>query len=167
MKEFIIILIPLLLCSCRHSTSDDGSTTGIFAIYLLRDSTISAGDAFARAIDSLELAPTAFLTANDLRSYTWATHAFEMTDQAQARFEQYLQSHGTTWGLPFVTTVGTEKIYLGTFWWAYSSSMPPACAVIEALSPLPYTIRLTNGAVDKRNDQRIYASLKRSGVLIE
>ncbi len=76
-------------------------------------------------------------------------------------------SHGKTSGVPFVVTVGNARIYLGTFWWAYSSSMPPACAVIEAIAPLPYKIQLANGAIDKRSDLRIYYSLKRSGVLVD
>jgi hypothetical protein len=167
MKSLFIVSISLFLFSCNHSTSDDKLAEGTFGIYLLQDSTITAGNAFSQSIDSLKLAPSAFLTVNDLKSYIWSTHAFELTDQAQTTFEQFRLAHGKTTGVPFVITVGNDRIYLGTFWWAYSSSMPPACAVIEVIAQPPYKIQLANGAIDKRSDSRIYNSLKKSGVLVE
>lgn len=167
MKSLFIVSISLFLFSCNHSTSDDKSAGGIFAIYLLQDSTITAGDAFSQSINSLKLSTSAFLTINDLKSYTQSTHAFELTDQAQTMFDHFQFAHGKTSGVPFVVTVGNDRIYLGTFWWIYSSSMPPPCAVIEVIGPPPYRIQLANGAIDKRSDSRIYNSLKKSCVLIE
>jgi len=167
MRYIVLISISLILLSCTHSTSDDRGSQEAFGIHLLQDSTITARDAFSQPIDSLTLTTSAFLSVNDLTSYTWSTHAFELTDESRTRYERFLASHGRTSGVPFVVTVGNDRIYVGTFWWAYSSSMPPACAVIEAIAPLPYRIQLANGAIDKRSDPRIYLSLKTSGVLIE
>jgi hypothetical protein len=164
MKNVFLIPISLVLLSCSHSTS---VTDGTFAIYLLQDSTVTARDAFSQPIESLTLTPSPFLSIYDLKSYFWSTHALELKDQPRAMFEQFQLSHGSTRGVPFVVTVGPTRIYLGTFWWAYSSSMPPACAVIEVIAPLPYRIQLANGAADKRGDWRIYVSLKASGVLVE
>jgi hypothetical protein len=167
MKYMILISTSLLLLACNQSTSNDEAPEGAFAIYLLQDSTITAGGAFSQPIESLALAASAFLTVNDLKSYVWSTHAFELTEETRITYEQFLLLHGRTSGVPFVVTVGNDRIYLGTFWWAHSSSMPPACAVIEAIAPLPYRIQLANGAIDKRSDSRIYDSLKTSGVLVE
>ncbi len=166
MKKIIIFCLPFILLSCKQSTSNE-AFDGSFAIYLLQDSTITAMNAFSQPLENLTLATSAFLTVNGLKSYIWASHSFELTDQMRTIYEQYLLSHGNTSGVPFVVTIGSDRIYLGTFWWSYSSSMPPACAVIEAIAPLPYKIQLANGAIDKRSDSRIYYSLKISGVLVE
>ena len=167
MKYIVVISCSVLLLACPFPTSDQEFPEGAFAIYLLRDSTITANDAFSQPIGSLALADTALLNIHDLNSYVWSTHAFTLVQNARARYEQFLLAHGTTRGVPFVVTVGNDRVYLGTFWWAYSSSMPPACAVIEAIAPLPYRIQLANGAIDKRGDSRVYLSLKLSGVLLE
>jgi hypothetical protein len=167
MKNLFFVSISLFLFSCDQSTSDDKSTTGMFALYLLQDSTITAQSAFSQPIDSLALAGSTFISVNELKSYIWASHSFELKDQERTEYENFRLSHGKTSGVPFVVTVGNDRIYLGTFWWAYSSSMPPACAVIAVNDPLPYRIQLANGAIDKRSDSRIYYSLKHSGVLVE
>ena len=70
-------------------------------------------------------------------------------------------------GVPFVVTVGKERIYVGTFWWSYSSMRPLNCAFIEVLGPIPYKIELGIDAVDKRNDPRIINSLRKAGILVE
>ena len=166
MKNIIILCLPFLLLSCKKSTSLQ-PIEGDFSIYLLQDSTITAENAFSQPIESLPLESTAFLTVDGLESYIWTSHSFELTNQTRIIYEQFLISHGTTSGIPFIVTIGENRIYLGTFWWAYSSSMPPACAVIDAIGPLPYKIKVASGAVDKRSDPRIYSSLKNSGVLVE
>ncbi len=167
MKNLLFVSISLFLFSCDHSTSDDKSMTGMFALYLLQDSTITAQSAFSQSIDSLALADSTFISANELKSYIWESHSFELKDQRRTEYEQFFLSHGKTSGVPFVVTVGNDRIYLGTFWWAYSSSMPPACAVIAVNDLFPYRIQLANGAIDKRSDARIFNSLKKSGVLVE
>lgn len=166
MKIIILFCLPFLILSCNQPTSNDASD-GSFVIYLLQDSTITAGNAFLKPIDSLLLASSAFIAVNGLKSYFWNSHSFELKDQMLTIYEKYLLLHGNTRGVPFVVTIGKERIYLGTFWWAYSSSMPPACAVIDVIALIPYKIRLANGAIDKRSDSRIYYSLKKSGVLVE
>ena len=167
MKYIVVISCSLLLLACAFPSSHLEFPEGSFSIYLLRDSTLTAHDAFSRPIGSLALADSALLNVHDLNSYVWSTHAFTLTQNARALYEHFLLAHGTTRGVPFVVTVGNDRIYVGTFWWGYSSSMPPACAVINAIAPLPYRIQLANGAIDKRGDSRVYLSLKLSGVLSE
>jgi hypothetical protein len=167
MKQLIMFCLPFMLLACKHSTSDE-STEKLFSIYTLKDSTITPSAAFSTPIESLILADAPFVTANDLKSYTWSKHTFELKPDMEAKWEHYGRYSGSTKGVPFVVAVGKEKIYLGTFWWAYSSSMPPSTAVIDALFPSPNRrIYLANGASDKRSDSRIYNSLKQSGVLVE
>jgi len=164
MKKIFCVFLSYFLLTCGQPTSN-GTSEGIFAIYLLEDSTLSASDVYSLSIESLILSEKAFFSANELISYSWPSHSFELNDQKRAEYENFALNSGSTSGIPFIVTVGEERIYFGTFWWAYSSSLPPACAVIDAIGPLPYRIQLVTGAIDERNDLRIYNSLKSSGVL--
>jgi hypothetical protein len=67
--------------------------------------------------------------------------------------------------------VDKERIYVGTFWWGYSSSMP-WCPFMELTYPkgvLSRSIQLPNlhEGGDPRSDMRIYWALKNAGVLTE
>jgi hypothetical protein len=97
----------------------------------------------------------------------WSSHSFELTEQMQVIFDQFIVIHENTYGVSFVVTVGNERIYLGTFRRVYSSVAPPPCAVIYLIVPFPHAIHLAEGAIDKRYDCRIYNCLKNSGVLVE
>jgi hypothetical protein len=166
MKKMFLLFILYLLFSCSDSTSNE-NTKGVFSIYLLQDSTLTAANAYEIDLEDLILSETVFITANDLESYNWTSHSFVLNESKQVEFDHFILYSGSTSGIPFVVSVGEEKIYFGTFWWGYSSSMPPPCAVIYLTGPLPHRISLPDGAVDKRNDSRIYNSLKKAGVLIE
>ena len=167
MKKIIMFCLPFLLLTCKHSTSTEATIEERFAIYLLADSTITAGTAMEQSIESLIIADKPFMTSSDLKSYFWSSHSFELTSEMNSRWENFQKHGGKVSGMPFVITASGERIYSGTFWWAYSSQMPPACAVIEILQLTSYKIELMNGAKDKRSDPRIYNALKKSGVLVE
>ena len=166
LKNILFIFLLFLIPACDQSTSVE--TPGdIFAIYLLRDSTITPSDALSESIEDLELSEKYLLSGEDFKSYKWSDHSFELTDVAKTKFEQLILLKGKTWGVPFIVTAKKERIYVGAFWWSYSSSMPPKCAIIFVIVPLPYKISLVDGAIDKRNDPRIYNALKMLNVLIE
>ncbi len=163
----ILFLSIVLLSACKQSTSVE-TTDGLFSIYKLKDSTITAHAAFAMPLENLVLADAPFLSASDLKTYTWSTHSFELTAETSAKWEEFGRNHGKTSGVPFVVTVGKERIYIGTFWWSYSSMMPPPTAVIDiTFSFTKLTINLASGAADKRSHSRIHNSLKQSTVLVE
>ncbi len=162
-KKYSLFLTYLLL-SCMHPTTNETSK-GDFAIYLLEDSSLGASNAFPISPENLDLSNEAFITVEDLEFYEWATHSFELKEPKKSEFENYIYQQGSTRGVPFVVTVGKSRIYFGTFWWNYSSSTPPSCAVIYLIGPLPHQISLVQGAQDKRKDERILNSLESSGVL--
>ena len=166
MKKLIILCLPFLLLSCKQIAPTQ-TAENTFAIYTLKDSTMYTSLALQHPIDSLVLDDTPFLTSSYLKSYTWSTHTFELTSEMNSKWGQMQKLRGKSSGVPFIVTVGKEKIYIGTFWWAYSSMMPSGCAVIQVISIYPYKIDLSIGATDKRSDPRIYNSLKEAGVLLE
>jgi len=164
MRTLITICLLFLLIGCGEPTAGE-TPAGEFALYLLENSTLTAAAAFSQPIDSLRLAVEPLFTANEMKYYIWASHSFQLTDSVQVDYEQFLASSGSTSGVPFVVTVDKDPIYMGTFWWSYSSSMPPRCAVIWAIGS-PGQIRLERDAVDRRSDPRIHDALKAAGVLM-
>jgi len=166
MTKIIYIAVLSVLLSCSSPT--DNNTTDSFAIYLLQDSSLSAWATESTPITDLILAQEAFITEDDLKSYTWVTHTFELIDDKDLAFKEFILSKGNVRGVPFVVLVGSERIYYGTFWWPYSSVVPPHCArIMTLITESTYTISLADGATDKRSNPKIYNALKRAGVLIE
>jgi hypothetical protein len=155
-----------LLSSCTDSTSP-----GLFrdlAIYTLQDTTISAAMVWDIPLDRLVLSSRPFLTASDLTSYRWSTHEYTVTASVDSQLAALKWAHGHTGGIPFVVVVDGERIYLGAFWYAYSSLMPQV-PYIDVLFG-PYRIWQPSSPLvteDKRSDPRIYRVLKNAGILIE
>jgi hypothetical protein len=168
MRTIVIVCLTgvALLCACSDLTSP-GASRG-FAIYTLQDTTLSASMVWDRPLESLVLTPKPFLTEEDITSYTWNTHEFTLTAPVDSQLAALKWAHGHTGGIPFVVVAGGERVYLGAFWYAYSSLIPQVPYIDVLL--YPHRIWNTpNPAVsdDKRNDGRIYRVLKTAGVLIE
>jgi len=139
-----------------------------FAIYRLSDTTMLTSTARTIPLDSLTLASSPFITSSALTAYYWTTHSFVPVPALDTALKRMSTSGGSVYGSPFVVTVGDERIYLGSFWWAYSSLMP-SVPYIELITPGPYAINappLSSGS-DPREDPRIRASLRAAGILIE
>lgn len=153
-----------LLSSCADSTSP-GLIRG-FAIYTLEDTTLSAAAVWNEPLESLVLASRPFLTEKDLTSYFWRTHEFTVTASVDSQLAVMKWAHGHTGGIPFVVVADDERVYLGAFWYAYSSLMPQVPYIDVLLEP--HRIWQTTSPLmteDKRSDPRIYRVLKASGIV--
>ncbi len=166
MKKLVLFGLSFLLLVCKQSTPNQPAQP-LFAVYTLQDTTLNSYNAVQISIQDLALSDTPLFTACDLTHYYWKTQAFEFKANCSERFDHFRTSHGSTQGVPFVVTVGTERIYFGTFWWVYSSAVPPTSAIILMSAHTPYELRFINKGPDERSDNRIYASLKQCGVLVE
>ena len=170
MKKFALlsIIIIYLLPGCKDSETGSSSSDSGFALYQLRDSSIRADQTWNISIDSLELASTPFLTAADIKSYSWSKHTFVAQQRIDSIFNSMRGLSGKSMGMPFVVAVGKERIYLGAFWWGYSSLMPQA-TYIEMSLPPPYGLKHEELASlpDRRSDKRIYDALQLAGVLVQ
>jgi hypothetical protein len=169
MKTSIIISICIIvLCACKDNATNTNQQANGFAIYKLADSTIRTSQIVNTSLDSIVLSSMPFLTSKDLKSYHWSTHTFFTNSYIDSEFSKMKYWGGQSSGLPFVVVVNQTRIYLGTFWWPYSSSMPQVPYIwTDILSP--YQINRDNIATepDKRNDPRIYEALLSAGVLRE
>jgi hypothetical protein len=156
----------LLLLGCNPR--DDVSEYSGFALYPLRDPNLTAAQVWDHSLASLELADLPFLTAGDLTSYKWKTHEFTATPKLDSQLVALGHMIGPVGGKPFVVVVGNEKVYLGAFWYAYSSLLPqvPYIDVTWYSHQISKAI-VPEGTADMRNDPRIYRALKDAGILIE
>ena len=166
MRNSLLLFIPLLAFGCED-LSTNRLPTESWAIYRLRDSTITAYDASRQPLGTLVLADEPFMTVADISAYYWSPHTFVPSPQIDSQLTALRESHGSLSGIPFVVTVGNDRIYLGAFWYAYSS-LAPAFPHIDLISN-PHQIQPSwkPGDPDLRNDIRIHDALKLAGVLIE
>ncbi len=167
-----IITIPIFIaticiifsnCNLSDSKSDE---SGEFAIFLLADSTISAVHAVTQLIDTLILEDQPLIAIEDVEQYKWSDHTLTLNTEND-RLKAMESSTGKSLGIPFVITVGEERIYLGGFWYWYSSYMPSFPYTSVSSKGLYIEKGVSDGTKDVRNDDRIYQSLKAAGVLIE
>ena len=145
----------------------DSASTSDFAIYRLKDSKLAASQVWAQPIDELVLADVPLVALRDLKSYSWQTHEFRVTAEVDSQFVMLKRTIGPVGGIPFVVTVGNERIYLGAFWYAYSSLAPQVPYIEVTFNEHRICRGWIDQGDDKRNDRRIYDALKRAGVLTE
>jgi hypothetical protein len=153
-----------LMAACSGSTVT--TSPGSFAIYTLQDTTMSVAEAAARDLSGLALADAPFVTANDILEYSWSRQSWSITADLRARLEELARKPYQSAGIPFVVVVGEERVYLGAFWYWYSSTVP---SVPHIMLPLVGPVELKGpslgGAVDRRIDPRVRDSLRAAGVL--
>ena len=162
-----IIVLSVSLLSQARSQSTSLKDSG-FAFYLLRDSTIATYRIIDVPIDSLALDSVPLFTGQDIKSYFWSTHTFVLKPKADSAFRKICSLGRRSGDIPFVVSVGNERIYLGEFS-SPLSSFSPHCTFIGLGSPSPYRLYYPGLASlpDKRSDKRIHDALQTAGVLVE
>jgi len=177
MKKYTIFIFAIILligyCTKDKNPLKPGLYDG-FAIYTLSDSTITATDAAQKLIDSLILADEPIITDEDLEYYKWSEHAFSLKSKANEKIRDIAKSRQTVFGIPFIVMAKKERIYLGAFWYAFSS-IAPAFPTVDITN---YVLKDYDSNVliiekswiedqpDKRGDSRIYQALQEAGVII-
>ena len=157
----------LFFPACDLGEGDSGGYS--LAIYRLADSSLTAANVWDLPLNDLRLADAPFLTLQDIRIYNWTTHEFVVTVQVDTQLAILRRTLGPTGGIPWVLTVDDERIYLGAFWYAYSSLMPQVPFIdLSPLGPNRIWRDYSDGTgSDQRADPRIYRVLKNAGVLVE
>jgi hypothetical protein len=164
--RFTVCLCLTTLVACDSGV--DSSRASAFAIYRLQDATLTASQVWDQPHENLKLADIPFLTLEDLKSYKWPTHEFTVTATVDSQLAVLRRTLGPVGGIPFVVTVENERVYLGAFWYPYSSLIPQVPCINVVLDP--HRISRWPGLqsqTDERNDPRIYRALKEAGILIE
>lgn len=172
-KSFLsILLVSLFLLSCSEDIVNNKISDEGFNIYLLKDTTITTNQIMSVNLDDLTIADQPILSYKDIVYYNWSNHSFEIKLSKANEIKSFCSNHISVRGIPFVVTVDRERIYLGSFWASYSS-LAPVFPHLEATylqneTPTVLTIEKSwdNNEQDVREDQRIYNSLKKYGLLI-
>ena len=168
MKLTCIVLCLFLATQIGCDSGTDPGERLEFAIYRLKDSQLTAAQVWSQPLDGLTLADTPFIGAGELTSYIWQSHEFTVTGSVDSQLATLQRTLGPTGGIPFVAVVGTEKIYLGAFWYGHSSLMPQV-PFIDAIGN-PHRINKCSSVLvteDRRIDPRIHRALGDAGILIE
>jgi len=162
----VLLSCLFLLCACKDGGTNSSQQMRGFAIYKLADTTILASSVWNASLDTLELCLTPFLTETDLQAYYWSTHLFVANAKIDSEFSKMKYLLGKSGGLPFVVVVDQSRIYLGAFWWGYSSSIPQG-SYIPIGAPSPFRINHDPLAAipDRRSDSRIHEALKAAMIL--
>ena len=154
------------------TSQEPAETEEQFAIYLLeegfRSSELPGAD-----LSALPLQGKPFLTTGDILAYVWQRHEMELSAEAFARVSSLFERPVRTDGLPFVVTVGEERIYAGAFWMPLSSLSFDGVVIMDPLGADEPRIAISLGypgpdffqGEDPRTDERILAALQSAGKL--
>ena len=158
-KQCATLLLAFLLFSCKSSPTNS-TQEGFLAFYIVQDTTLSAYDV-KQSVGSVSLVPTPLFTVKNITTYHWSTHTFEGTASFDSLMQRLRYIPGKTSGLPFVIVVGSDRVYVGAFWYPYSSQRPTV-PYIDVYLSAPYQIsRSPADSVDVRNDVRVRQALDR------
>ena len=169
LRRAVLPLLPILvvaaLIACRPAPSDR------FAIYLLDDS--APQNMAPWDLGSLVLQDQPLLTSDDIARYQADTHEIELGTSACPKLQQALPQPITVRGVPFVVCVGSERIYVGTFWTPLSSLSFDGVVILQPCMAQQQTMRIELGypsggyftGFDPRADARILNALRAAGKL--
>ena len=170
-KIFVLIACFTLSCSRNPVAQKDEMD---FAIYLLKDSELSYMEASECNLDTLEIESTPWLSLNDVEMYDFSTHYVYLSTPKERIFEGIVNEAGIFNGFllkPFLLVAGQERIYLGEFVSALSSSLGGCCPHIDDMEQRIVasdilSIRGCNiqGMPDVRKDSRIATVLSKNKV---
>lgn len=166
----LIILFFLACLKDRNPLVPDEST-GI-ALYLLKDTGITIGEALNTPVDSLDLQLFPWLSSDDISIYDYSTHFVYLKRDKSNYFNRIYDDHETGL-LPFVWTANNQRIFTGAVYTVSMSFVPP-CPVINSVDPfgtfLPADVfclvhpLIRPGKENILNDERIRTALMESMV---
>ena len=124
-------------------------------------------------LEDIELQPEPILSTKDIVSYSAASHEMELTPEAYERIQGLFGLPVEVRGIPFVVTVGDERIYAGGFWTPLSSLSSEGVTIGQPLDPDHTVISISLGYPspvvfqdqDPRSDPRILNALEAAGKL--
>jgi hypothetical protein len=160
----ILTVLTLVACQRRESVG--------FSIHLLADEVL-ATEMSSLDLSEVELQDEAIVSAEDIISYSRSTHDIELTAGAYARIQQLFEFPVRVSGMPFVVSVGSDRIYAGAFWTPASSLSFDGVVILQPFDPDQHVIRIALGypsphaftGQDPRSDERILRSLQAAGKL--
>jgi hypothetical protein len=168
-----VVFFSLIFFSCSENSITESSLERGLNFYLLKDPHTTANQVYNSDIYSLKLAERPFLSYKDLVYYKWSEHSFKIDSINAKTIQNICKNNTTVFGIPFVVTVGQERIYLGAFWFLFSSLAPVFPHINSPIengeNSCIFVINKSwdSTKTDLRNDPRIYNVLKKYGLLLD
>jgi hypothetical protein len=137
-------------------------------IFLL-DPGLTVPEALEMPLTQLPLATEPLIADEDILSYDWKTHRFEITETAMDRV---MEMEVPVSGVPFAVAVDRQPVYVGAFWVLWSSLSFDGVVIIPPMEKEATSLVLEAGYPgypidetwsDPRPDERIFQVLKESG----
>jgi hypothetical protein len=158
------LLLPLLSGGCSDADRE------AFAIRLLGQDMPTAEFVMAD-LGALELQDDPLLSVEDIITYDASSHEIELTAAAYSRLQQLFPTPVDVDGIPFVVTVGAERIYGGALWTPLSSLSFDGVIIPQPFDTDRQVIALVLGypspevfsGRDPRGDGRILEALRAAG----
>lgn len=165
-RSAIVLLLALTLTGCIPSEAGD------FSVRLLAHD-VTATELSISGLDEFQLQEQPILSVSDIIAYSWTTHEIELTAEAYARIGELFTLPARVRGIPFVVSVGRERIYAGAFWTPLSSISFDGVVILQSFDPDTHVIRIGLGypspeafaGPDPRSGPRILQSLEAAGIL--
>jgi hypothetical protein len=161
---WLVLLISLVSCTDFGERSGDESG---WALFRLADSSLTDYELRSVPLEKIALLKRPLITAADLTAYSWSTHSFTGTGRLDSTISTLSLLHGHSRGLPFMVAVDGQPVYLGSFWFGYSSIADSGCPYVMLPPVPPYRIQasLLGEIPDPRGDNRVFEALSRAGIL--
>lgn len=121
MKSIVIIMIFILMFSCSKSQiPTEPYSDGSFAIYFLKDPSITMNHLISMDLSELQLESTPWLSDKDISFYDWSSHCIYLKNDKRHFFPDWennkFNEFPPEWAdKPFVVTANREKYYIGYF----------------------------------------------------
>jgi hypothetical protein len=165
-SHVIVLLIASLLMGCLPSPA------GGFSIHLLADE-MPATELSVVDLADLELQDEPLLSGDDIVAYSRGTHEIELTPEAYEKVQQLFTLPAKVRGIPFVVSVGADRIYAGGFWTPVSSLSFDGVVICQPFDRDRNVISIVLGypspeaftGEDPRSDPRVLESLAAAGKL--
>ena len=164
---FSILFIILILSYCSDPSSPEQSDR--FAIYLLKEASLTTKDVQERELSRLILREKPVISYNDIIGYQIEDHKVYLNEKLSYYLDKdSLKVFSQIFGTPFVLIAKNERIYLGSFYTSISSWLPKT-PIIENINIFNMNEKLfiISSAphydeeifIDVRNDERIIQAL--------
>jgi len=176
-KRFCLVLTLslVILSACQSPDGDNETMLGgePFELYLVADAQMTGADLEKYALDDLPLAESPLITSEDLVSYHWERHAFDLTEAAYERMLVIFAGGLPIDGVPFVVVSYGERIYAGAFWTWLSSLSFDGVVILQPFDPAAGTFFINLGypnadyfsMEDPRSDPRLEKAFKDAGFI--
>ena len=120
MKTLLLLFIPVLAFGCKDLGTDQPSTEG-WAIYRLRDSSITAHDASRQPLGTLVLADEPFMTVTDISAYYWSSHTFVPSPRIENQLTALRDSHGSV----YASLLSSKSVMTESTWEHFGMRIHP------------------------------------------